>query len=81
LSTLPFWLNTGDLFAYGLFTLLYATLGLGLNVVVGFAGLLDLGYVAYFESVRTATRSSRRRTMGFTGRRWLRFPPWRSSPG
>ena len=47
-STLPFWLNTGDLFAYGLFTLLYATLGLGLNVVVGFAGLLDLGYVAYF---------------------------------
>jgi branched-chain amino acid transport system permease protein len=47
-ATLPFWLNTGDLFAYGLFTLIYATLGLGLNVVVGFAGLLDLGYVAYF---------------------------------
>ena len=47
-ATLPFWMNEGDLFAYGLFTLLYATLGLGLNVVVGFAGLLDLGYVAYF---------------------------------
>ncbi len=47
-ATLPFWLNEGDLFSYGLFTLLYATLGLGLNVVVGFAGLLDLGYVAYF---------------------------------
>jgi branched-chain amino acid transport system permease protein len=47
-GTLPFWMNTGDLFAYGLFTVLYATLGLGLNVVVGFAGLLDLGYVAYF---------------------------------
>jgi len=47
-ATLPFWMNVGDLFAYGLFTLLYATLGLGLNVVVGFAGLLDLGYVAYF---------------------------------
>ena len=47
-ATLPFWLNEGDLFVYGLFTLLYATLGLGLNVVVGFAGLLDLGYVAYF---------------------------------
>jgi hypothetical protein len=30
-STLPFWLSTGDLFAYGLFTLLYATLGLGLT--------------------------------------------------
>jgi branched-chain amino acid transport system permease protein len=29
---------------------LYATLALGLNVVVGFAGLLDLGYVAFFGS-------------------------------
>jgi branched-chain amino acid transport system permease protein len=27
---------------------LYATLALGLNIVVGFAGLLDLGYVAFF---------------------------------
>src|SRR6516162_6040333 len=27
---------------------LYAVLALGLNVVVGFAGLLDLGYVAFF---------------------------------
>ena len=26
----------------------YALLGLGLNVIVGFAGLLDLGYVAFF---------------------------------
>jgi len=47
-STLPFWLNEGDLFSYGLFTLLFATLALGLNVVVGFAGLLDLGYVAFY---------------------------------
>ena len=47
-STLPFWLNEGDLFTYGLFTLLYAILGLGLNVVVGWAGLLDLGYVAFY---------------------------------
>jgi len=45
---LPFLLNSGDLFVYGLFTLLYALLGLGLNVVVGFAGLLDLGYVAFY---------------------------------
>ena len=28
--------------------LIYALLALGLNVVVGFAGLLDLGYVAFF---------------------------------
>src|SRR6516225_721586 len=27
---------------------LYAMLALGLNIVVGFAGLLDLGYVAFF---------------------------------
>jgi branched-chain amino acid transport system permease protein len=47
-STLPFWMNQGDLFSYGLFTLLYAVLALGLNIVVGFAGLLDLGYVAFF---------------------------------
>lgn len=28
--------------------LIYVVLGLGLNIVVGFAGLLDLGYVAFF---------------------------------
>jgi branched-chain amino acid transport system permease protein len=28
--------------------LIYVTLALGLNIVVGFAGLLDLGYVAFF---------------------------------
>ena len=30
------------------FALLYAMLALGLNVVVGFAGLLDLGYIAFY---------------------------------
>src|SRR6266545_3842692 len=38
-ATLPFWMNRGDLFSYGIFTLLYALLGLGLNVVVGYAEL------------------------------------------
>jgi branched-chain amino acid transport system permease protein len=38
----------GNLFRYGLFTLVYAMLALGLNIVVGFAGLLDLGYIAFF---------------------------------
>jgi branched-chain amino acid transport system permease protein len=47
-ATLPLWMERGDLFAYGIFTLLYCLLGLGLNVVVGYAGLLDLGYVAFF---------------------------------
>ncbi len=27
---------------------IFAMMGLGLNIVVGFAGLLDLGYVAFF---------------------------------
>ena len=36
---LPF-VSEGNLFNYGLFILIYALLALGLNVVVGFAGLL-----------------------------------------
>jgi ABC-type branched-subunit amino acid transport system permease subunit len=44
---IPF-VSTGNLFNYGIFILVYALLALGLNVVVGFAGLLDLGYVAFF---------------------------------
>jgi ABC-type branched-subunit amino acid transport system permease subunit len=47
-ATLPLWMDRGGIFTYGIFTLLYALLGLGLNVVVGYAGLLDLGYVAFF---------------------------------
>jgi branched-chain amino acid transport system permease protein len=47
-ATLPLWMDRGDLFVYGIFTLIYVLLGLGLNVVVGYAGLLDLGYVAFF---------------------------------
>ena len=47
-ASLPLWMGRGDLFSYGIFTLLYALLGLGLNVVVGYAGLLDLGYIAFF---------------------------------
>ncbi len=41
-------ISKGNLYNYGLFILIYALLALGLNVVVGFAGLLDLGYVAFF---------------------------------
>ncbi len=47
-SSVPFWASPSDLFIFGLLTLLYAALGLGLNVVVGLAGLLDLGYVALY---------------------------------
>ncbi len=37
-----YWIRIAD------FALLYIMLALGLNIVVGFAGLLDLGYVAFF---------------------------------
>ena len=37
--------NTLDL---GIFALAYIMFALGLNIVVGFAGLLDLGYVAFY---------------------------------
>ncbi len=33
---------------YGIMILIYIILGWGLNVVVGLAGLLDLGYVAFY---------------------------------
>lgn len=34
--------------AVGILALIYVLLGLGLNVVVGFAGLLDLGFVGFY---------------------------------
>ena len=30
------------------FMLIFATMAVGLNIVIGFAGLLDLGYVAFY---------------------------------
>jgi branched-chain amino acid transport system permease protein len=47
-AVFPLVTNQGNVFRYGLFTLVYGLLALGLNIVVGFAGLLDLGYVAFF---------------------------------
>jgi branched-chain amino acid transport system permease protein len=51
LLVLPFIIDT--LFGHGWvriadFALLYIMLALGLNIVVGYAGLLDLGYIAFF---------------------------------
>jgi branched-chain amino acid transport system permease protein len=45
-STLPFipWPNTAVL----IYCATFAILALGLNIVMGFAGLLDLGYVAFY---------------------------------
>jgi branched-chain amino acid transport system permease protein len=46
---LPFFYESGSGFIEDATTaLIYVVMALGLNIVVGFAGLLDLGYVAFF---------------------------------
>jgi branched-chain amino acid transport system permease protein len=48
-ALLPFFFGSGDPFIEDCTTALaYVVMALGLNIVVGFAGLLDLGYVAFF---------------------------------
>jgi branched-chain amino acid transport system permease protein len=47
-ASLPFITSNGYIVRVGFDTLLYMLLALGLNVVVGWAGLLDLGYVAFY---------------------------------
>jgi branched-chain amino acid transport system permease protein len=55
---------------------LYVVLGLGLNVVVGFAGLLDLGYVAFFATgaYLMATLTSPGSPIEFSANFWLVLP-------
>ena len=45
---LPLLTNNDYIVRVGFDTLLYMLLALGLNIVVGYAGLLDLGYVAFY---------------------------------
>jgi branched-chain amino acid transport system permease protein len=46
---LPYAFQSGSTFTFDMVTALaYVVMALGLNIVVGFAGLLDLGYVAFF---------------------------------
>lgn len=47
-ALLPALVNSDYIVRVGVNTLIYALLALGLNVVVGWAGLLDLGYVAFY---------------------------------
>ncbi len=47
-APLPLLTNSSFVVRVGLNALLFALLALGLNVVVGYAGLLDLGYVAFY---------------------------------
>jgi len=44
----PLFSNPGNVYRYGVITLIYAILALGLNITVGWAGLLDLGFIAFF---------------------------------
>src|SRR6188472_3521058 len=43
-----FFTETSDKVDTGTTALAYVVMALGLNIVVGFAGLLDLGYVAFY---------------------------------
>jgi len=56
----------------GLFTLM----GLGLNIVVGYAGLLDLGYVAFFAigAYTTALLTSPESSLGWQWSFWAALP-------
>jgi branched-chain amino acid transport system permease protein len=44
----PFLVGSGSFLDAATTTLAYVIMALGLNIVVGFAGLLDLGYVAFY---------------------------------
>ncbi|HEX8105234.1 MAG TPA: hypothetical protein VF533_21620 [Solirubrobacteraceae bacterium] len=48
-AILPFFFESGSAFIDdAVLALAYVVMALGLNIIVGFAGLLDLGYVAFF---------------------------------
>jgi branched-chain amino acid transport system permease protein len=47
-ATIPFMGVSDYVIRVGVNTLLFALLAVGLNVVVGYSGLLDLGYIAFF---------------------------------
>jgi branched-chain amino acid transport system permease protein len=61
---LPFFYDSGSGFMNdATVALVYVVMALGLNIVVGFAGLLDLGYVAFFAIGAY--------TMGWFGSSWF----------
>jgi len=48
IALFPLFTSSGYLMQVGIDTLIFMLLALGLNVAVGWAGLLDLGYIAFF---------------------------------
>lgn len=86
-NRLPFWLQVilmglasllvplyGDDYvtSVGVSILTFAMLGMGLNIVVGYAGLLDLGYSAFFAIGAYTTAIM---TVKFGINFWLSLPP------
>jgi branched-chain amino acid transport system permease protein len=73
-SALPFLTSNGYVIGVAADTLLYVLLAMGLNVAVGWAGLLDLGYVAFygFGAYLYAELSS--------AHYGLHWPTWQSVP-
>jgi branched-chain amino acid transport system permease protein len=61
--------------------LIYVMLGWGLNVVVGLAGLLDLGYVAFYAVGAYTYAVLATSSAGVSGRRCRSPAPWRRLSG
>jgi branched-chain amino acid transport system permease protein len=66
--------------ASGTIALVFALLSLGLNVAVGFAGLLDLGYIAYYGVGAYGYAMLSSDKFGITGRRGSRSSSSSRSP-
>jgi branched-chain amino acid transport system permease protein len=65
-GTVPKWVDN-----FGILILIYIMLGWGLNIVVGLAGLLDLGYVAFY-AIGSYTYALLAQHYGFSF--WLALP-------
>jgi branched-chain amino acid transport system permease protein len=65
-SSIPKWVDN-----FGIQILIYIMLGWGLNIVVGLAGLLDLGYVAFY-AIGSYTYALLAQTYGLSF--WLALP-------
>jgi branched-chain amino acid transport system permease protein len=70
-GTVPKWVDN-----FGVLILIYIMLGWGLNIVVGLAGLLDLGYVAFYAigSYTYALLASFSAQQGYPFSFWLALP-------
>jgi branched-chain amino acid transport system permease protein len=75
LYTLP-WLSGSFLTQVLVLVGFYVLLGLGLNIVVGYAGLLDLGYVAFYAvgAYFTALITSPTAALGWGLNFWMALP-------